>query len=75
MRESVIPGSARAPANTIQRQLTASGRGETEPIDGGTSAAAFERNRRVDILWKLLPQGTTRAQSDSPSITLPSPKP
>jgi type VI secretion system protein ImpK len=75
MRESVIPGSARAPANTIQRQLTASGRGETEPIDGGTSAAAFERNRRVDILWKLLPQGTTRAQSDSTSINLPSPKP
>ena len=71
MRESVLPGGARAPANTMQRKISASGRGDTEPLDNGKDTAALERNRRVDILWKLLPQDATRAPDGASALNLP----
>lgn len=76
MRDSVLPGGTRAPANTMQRKITASGRGDSDPLDTGKDAKALERNRRVDVLWKLLPQGAARAASGaSPSPNLPSAQP
>ncbi len=73
MRESAVPGGSKAPGNTLARQLTSSGQGEREPIDEGKSPTAFERNRRVDVLWKILPKGTTRAKNDNSTLYLPAP--
>ena len=73
MRESAVPGGSKAPGNTLPRQLTSSGRGEREPMDEGKSPSAFERNRRVDVLWKILPKGTTRSQNDNSTLYLPAP--
>lgn len=75
LRESVIPGGGKAPTNTIQRRLSASGRGETEPLDDGKTPTAYERNRRVDILWKLVPQGSARPSGNQSLISLPGPQP
>ena len=41
--------------NVPPRVINASGRGDTEPVDKNKTAAAFERNRRVDVLWKVIP--------------------
>ncbi len=74
MLESAVPGGPRAPGNTLPRQISSSGRGEREPIDEGKTPAANERNRRVDVLWKVLPKGTTRAKKDSSTMYLPTPE-
>jgi type VI secretion system protein ImpK len=36
------------------RQVTATGMGEREPVTQGTSKAANMKNRRVEILWKVV---------------------
>ena len=75
IKESVIPGGSLAPANTVGRHLNASGRGESEPLDEAKTPAAYERNRRVDVLWKVLPQGSTRPASETAGLNLPVAKP
>jgi type VI secretion system protein ImpK len=75
MRESAVPGGSRAPDKTLARQITSSGRGEREPMDAGKNPLAFERNRRVDVLWKVLPKGTRRAKNDTSTLYLPAPSP
>lgn len=37
----------------VQRQVTASGMGEKSPVATGLSRAANQKNRRVEILWKV----------------------
>ncbi len=61
LQQMTQPGGSRAPQNVVNRAVTSSGRGATEPVDSQTSSAAFERNRRVDVLWKVLPAGRQRA--------------
>jgi len=39
--------------NRPARQITWSGRGSTEPIDPANTPQAYERNRRVEILWNV----------------------
>mgnify|MGYP000638546111 CR=1 FL=1 len=46
---------ARSPGTVVDRDITSSGRGDTEPVDKNKTPAAFERNRRVDVLWKVIP--------------------
>lgn len=37
------------------RNISFIGRADLEPVDNGLSVAAFERNRRVEVLWKVIP--------------------
>jgi len=62
-------GGLRAPSNVVNRAITASGRGDTEPADSSHSAAAYERNRRVDVLWKVLPAGRQRATANTAGVS------
>ncbi len=57
LRRTALPGGAQAPANAVQRNIEFSGRGDTQPIDPAPTPAAYERNRRVDVLWKVIPTG------------------
>lgn len=66
--------------NTIPRVVTASGRGDAEPVDKNKTPAAYERNRRVDVLWKVIPglhiqknSGTLNNTSRSTSELLSAP--
>ncbi|KVN35078.1 hypothetical protein WJ63_37020 [Burkholderia pyrrocinia] len=65
LRKTAQPGGAQAPANAVQRNIDFSGRGDTQPIDRAQTPAAFERNRRVDVLWKVIPAGGKRAADAS----------
>ena len=38
---------------THNREITATGRGESDPIADNTTDEGRKRNRRVDILWKI----------------------
>jgi type VI secretion system protein ImpK len=63
--------------NVPPRVISASGRGDTEPVDKNKTAAAFEKNRRVDVLWKVIPglhvQKIAEIHSGpSPSLQVPS---
>ena len=64
LRQSVTPSGALAPANAQVRQLFVSGRGDSDPIDTGNSPAAYERNRRVDVFWKLTSGSAPMASGD-----------
>lgn len=55
LRSFATKEGANAADNAIPRVVTASGRGDTEPVDKNKTPAAFERNRRVDVLWKVIP--------------------
>ncbi|UEP23060.1 type IVB secretion system protein IcmH/DotU [Burkholderia ambifaria] len=60
LRAAALPGGARAPENAVQRNIEYSGRGDAQPIDTAKAAAAYERNRRVDVLWKVIPDGASQ---------------
>ncbi|MGZ2747084.1 type IVB secretion system protein IcmH/DotU [Burkholderia stagnalis] len=68
LRKTAVPGGAQAPENAVQRNIDYSGRGDAQPIDPAQTPAAYERNRRVDVLWKVIPAGGRRTPnaSDSP---------
>ncbi|VWC16389.1 DotU/TssL family secretion system protein [Burkholderia lata] len=70
LRKTAVPGGAQAPENAVQRNIDYSGRGDTQPIDPAQTPAAYERNRRVDVLWKVIPAGGRRTQGapDSPDV-------
>ncbi|WP_175951159.1 type IVB secretion system protein IcmH/DotU [Burkholderia sp. BCC0405] len=70
LRKTALPGGAQAPENAVQRNIEYSGRGDTQPIDPAQTPAAYERNRRVDVLWKVIPAGGRRTQGapDSPGV-------
>lgn len=55
----------------MQRNIEYSGRGDAQPIDTAKTAAAYERNRRVDVLWKVIPDG---AQQSGRSLNLQQPE-
>lgn len=57
LQQLTVKGGQQAPSNVVNRLVTSSGRGDTEPVDVGSSSAAYERNRRVDVLWKVVPAG------------------
>lgn len=61
LRQTATLGGVRAPGKAISRQISFSGRGETEPVDAAQTPAAFERNRRVEVLWKVVPSGREQA--------------
>lgn len=61
LRQTSVRGGARAPEAALPRQISSSGRGDTEPVDLATTPAAFERNRRVEVLWKVVPAGREKA--------------
>ncbi|WP_126284135.1 type IVB secretion system protein IcmH/DotU [Burkholderia stagnalis] len=65
LHKTAVPGGAQAPTNAVQRNIGFSGRGDTQPIDAAQTAAAYERNRRVDVLWKVIPGGGKRATEAS----------
>lgn len=71
LRKTALPGGARAPENAVQRNIEYSGRGDAQPIDTAKTAAAYERNRRVDMLWKVIPDG---AQQSGRSLNLQQPE-
>lgn len=71
LRKTALPGGARAPENAVQRNIEYSGRGDAQPIDTAKTAAAYERNRRVDVLWKVIPDG---AQQSGRSLNLQQPE-
>jgi type VI secretion system protein ImpK len=64
LRKTALPGGANAPSNAVQRNIQYSGRGDTQPRDPADTPDAYERNRRVDVLWKVIPDGKQRASSD-----------
>jgi type VI secretion system protein ImpK len=51
--QTSVEGGSRAPAGAMKREIHWSGKGDTEPLDPARNAAAYERNRRVEILWKV----------------------
>jgi type VI secretion system protein ImpK len=55
LRRVATKDGGNASDNVIPRVITSSGRGDSEPVDKNKTAAAFERNRRVDVLWKVIP--------------------
>jgi type VI secretion system protein ImpK len=70
LRRTALPGGAQAPGNAVQRNIGFSGRGDTQPIDSAQTPAAYERNRRVDVLWKVIPAGGRRtADADARPAT------
>ncbi|HYP86480.1 type IVB secretion system protein IcmH/DotU [Variovorax sp.] len=53
LKHTAVAGGSRAPANALSRDIGYSGRGATEPVDPARTAAAYERNRRVEVLWRV----------------------
>ncbi|MGC0154636.1 type IVB secretion system protein IcmH/DotU [Chromobacterium vaccinii] len=69
LRQTAIPGGAHAPDNAVARRIESSGRGDNAPLDPAKTPAAYERNRRVDVLWKVVdtarsPDARPAAQPD-----------
>jgi len=55
LHATASPDGARAPGDAVARRIGYSGRGDTQPVDPAMTPAAFERNRRVTVLWKVVP--------------------
>ncbi|MDR2327676.1 MAG: type IVB secretion system protein IcmH/DotU [Acidovorax sp.] len=53
LMQTAVAGGQRAPASAMDRKITFAGRGDTQPLDPAKNAEAYERNRRVEILWKV----------------------
>lgn len=51
--QTAVAGGARAPESALPRDIAWSGKGDTDPVDTAKTAVAYERNRRVEILWKV----------------------
>ncbi len=73
LMKTSLPGGASAPAKVVQRAITSSGKGESEPIDAANSPSAYSKNRRVDVLWKVVPQGRAKAWNERGSIATAAP--
>jgi type VI secretion system protein ImpK len=67
LAEYVTQQGSRAPSLVVQRQILVSGRGDSEPVDKSSTPVAFERNRRVDVLWKVAPRSTLSTQNEPQS--------
>lgn len=63
LQQTATAGGARAPANAMPREILWRGKGDTELLDTARTPEAHERNRRVDIIWKVAKLGpqATRA--------------
>lgn len=57
LKQSAAQGGSLAAPSALARVIESSGRGDSEPVDTADTAQAFRRNRRVEVLWKVLPQG------------------
>ena len=55
LRQTAQAGGSHAPIDAVTREINFSGRGDTDPVDTAKNQAAYERNRRVDVLWKVNP--------------------
>jgi len=55
LRQTAQAGGARAPIDAVTREIKFSGRGDSDPVDTAKTQAAYEHNRRVDVLWKVNP--------------------
>lgn len=53
LMQTAVAGGQRAPASAMGREITFVGRGDTQPLDPEKNTEAYERNRRVEILWKV----------------------
>lgn len=60
LRKTAVRGGPQAPPNAVQRTIDYTGRGDAEPIDPAKTKAAYERNRRVDVFWKVKQEDVTR---------------
>ncbi len=65
---------------THNREITATGRGESDPIADNTTDEGRKRNRRVDILWKIGKRDAEQAMqgyqdSDVPAVLNNTPAP
>jgi type VI secretion system protein ImpK len=49
------------------RRIEWSGKGDSDPVDASSSPGAMSRNRRVDVLWKVLSPSSAQLASDSAS--------
>lgn len=63
LRQTTVPSGARAVGKIVPRQVSAVGVGDTQPRDSSDGDAARARNRRVDVLWKVVPEGRASGQS------------
>ncbi|SMG61112.1 type IVB secretion system protein IcmH/DotU [Paraburkholderia susongensis] len=52
--------------NRPARRITWSGRGSSEPIDPANTPQAYERNRRVEILWNVVGLRNQSLRADQP---------
>ena len=69
LRQTAVPGGSRVAGKVMPRLVSAVGVGESQPRDPADTAAARARNRRVDVLWKVVPEGRavkTRATETRP---------
>lgn len=57
LRQSATPGGGRAVGKVVPRQVSAVGVGDSQPRDPAQTDGARTRNRRVDVLWKVVPEG------------------
>lgn len=73
LMKTSLPRGVLAPSKVVQRAITSSGKGDSEPIDPADGAAAYSKNRRVDVLWKVVPQGRAKAWNESGSIATAAP--
>jgi len=69
LRRTALPGGAQAPENAVQRNIGFSGLGDTQPMDPARTSAAYEKNRRVDVLWKVIPGGGRRTERNAAATT------
>jgi type VI secretion system protein ImpK len=57
LRKTSLPNGVSAPPKVMSRAITSVGKGEFEPLDSADNPAAYSKNRRVDVLWKVVPEG------------------
>jgi type VI secretion system protein ImpK len=57
LRKTSLPNGVSAPPKVMNRVITSVGMGESEPLDPADNPAAYSKNRRVDVLWKVVPEG------------------
>jgi type VI secretion system protein ImpK len=57
LRQTALPGGARVVGKVVPRQVSGVGVGDSRPRDSAQTDAALARNRRVDVLWKVIPEG------------------
>jgi len=73
LMKTSLPGGASAPEKVQPRAITYSGKGDSEPVDSSSEPSAYSKNRRVDVLWKVVPQGRQKAWNERGSIATAAP--